>query len=142
MRRAAPPQEFQFFIFERIGGLEKLLQFLDCPCRKAPHILQIALERRTLGHRENSVVPFFRTVGDLQDFEYADRFAAEHQAGVSRSVVDHKNIDRVTVLRLGGRDETPIVRIRQSDKQWFCQSEGTELCIELQRLPRGVSTTA
>jgi hypothetical protein len=46
--------------------------------------------------------------------------------------VDHKNIDRVAVLRLGGRDETPIVRIRQSDKQWFCQSEGTELCIEFQ----------
>jgi hypothetical protein len=37
----------------------------------------------------------------LQDFQYADRFTAKHQAGVSRSVMNDKNIERVAVFRLG-----------------------------------------
>jgi len=101
VRRAAPSQKFQFLGFEGIGGLEKFLQFLDCPRGKARHILQIALKRRTLGHGENSVVPFFRAIGDLQDLKYADRLAAKHQTGVSRGVVDHQNIEGVAVFRLG-----------------------------------------
>jgi len=44
VRRAAPSQELQFFVFERVGGLEKFFQFLDCPCGKTPHILQISFE--------------------------------------------------------------------------------------------------
>jgi hypothetical protein len=39
VRRAAPSQKFKFLIFKRIGCLEEFLQFVDCSCRKTPHVL-------------------------------------------------------------------------------------------------------
>ena len=78
VRRAAPSEKFEFFIFKRIGSFEKFLQLLDSPCWKSPHVLQIAFKRRAVGHRKKTVVPLFLTLVDLKNFEHSDRFAAEN----------------------------------------------------------------
>jgi Family of unknown function (DUF6496) len=53
--------------------------------------------------------------------------------------VDNENIERIAVLRLGGRNEPPIVGIGQARKQWFRQRERASFGSNsnFARLPRG-----
>jgi hypothetical protein len=58
--------------------------------------------------------------------------------------MDDQDVQRIAVIGTRGRDETPIVRIRQTCQQWLRQREGTEAGIEFQFgvAPSGISTTA
>ena len=49
MGRAAPSEKFEFVVFERVRGSEKVLQLVHSPCWQAPHVLQSAFKRRTVG---------------------------------------------------------------------------------------------
>jgi hypothetical protein len=42
MGRAAPSEKFEFVVFERVRGSEKVLQLVHSPCWQAPHVLQSA----------------------------------------------------------------------------------------------------
>src|ERR1700716_109384 len=79
-RGAAPSQKFKFLVFQSIGGFKELLQLVDGACWKMAHVLQVAFERRAIGHRKDTIVAFLPALSGLKHFEHSNRLAAQHQA--------------------------------------------------------------
>ena len=138
-----PSQKFEFFIFERIRRLEELFQFFDSAFWQLSDVFEIRLERRAVWNNENSIVPFFLTLIQLQDFENADGPTAQHKARIRSRVVNDEDIRRITISGLGRGNETPIVWIwptRSGFERVNTRRDGSNS--NLARLPLGVSTTA
>jgi hypothetical protein len=66
---------------------------------------------RIPGHSEQTIVAFGLSLAFLFDLKNADDAASEVNAREGRGVVHDHDIDRVSVIRLGRRDEPPIVWI-------------------------------
>jgi len=65
----------------------------------------------------------------LQDFQHANDLTLEHEARRGRGIVQDESVNRVAVVALGGRDETPVIRIGQSEDQRLGESEDLKLRI-------------
>jgi hypothetical protein len=87
--RAGPSHpKFLFFSLRARWSPRKISPLVNGPGRQTSHVLHIAFKRRAVGHRKNSVVPYFPTLGDLQNFEHADWSAAQ---STSSAFVDGVN---------------------------------------------------
>jgi len=56
---ASPSQEFEFLVFEGIGGFKKLLQLVHGSRRKSPDVCKSPSKGGPIRYRENSIVPLF-----------------------------------------------------------------------------------
>src|SRR3954453_2728257 len=95
--RAAPAQEFELLVLERVRGTEELFQLVACAGRKVTDVLQIGLERRAVWHREYAVVPLLLAFGLLLDLEDPHRPTSKNHAGIGLRVVNDQDIERVAV---------------------------------------------
>jgi hypothetical protein len=109
--RPAPTHELQLLVLECIGGAEKLFEFLARTPGKMTDIREVRFERGTSRHREHAIVSLFLAATLLLKFEHADRSAFEHDAWICLRVVDDQHVERVAVLCLCRRDETPVIWI-------------------------------
>jgi hypothetical protein len=126
-----PPKEFELLVLKRVRGPEELFQLLTGPGRKVADVLQIGLERGAVGHREYAVVPLLLALGFLLDLEDPDGLASKHHAGVGLRIVDDQNVERITVFRLGRRNEAPIVRICEAGHQRLGKREHAQARVEV-----------
>jgi hypothetical protein len=76
------PKNSNSFFFKSVGSLEELLEFLHGSFRKAANVRYICLKRRTVGHSEDTIVPFFFAFRCLNEFENADGLAAKHDTRI------------------------------------------------------------
>src|SRR5262249_13473686 len=93
-RGTMPAFEAQFLRFQRVRRFEEFLQFLDRPRWQLSHVLQVAFERRAVGHDEYTIVAFLLAVRRLHDLEDADRPALQHQARIGRGIMNDEDIER------------------------------------------------
>jgi hypothetical protein len=96
--RAVPSQEMQLLWLQRVRRLEELLELVDGARGQPAYVLQIALERRAVGNRKDSVIALLLAVLDLLDFQDADGNAAQNKARISGGIVDDQDIKRVRAL--------------------------------------------
>jgi hypothetical protein len=109
----------------------KNAEFLVRSRWKMPDILQIGLERRTVGHGEHAVVSLFLALTILFDFEDPYRSASQDHAGIGLRIVNQQGGERVAVLRLGGWDKAPIVRIAEAGHERLGEHKEVQFRIEV-----------
>ena len=60
------------------------------------HVFQIGLERGSVRHREQAVVPLF-TLRLLLDLKNSDGPASKDYPGQGLRIVDHQNVERIAI---------------------------------------------
>jgi hypothetical protein len=94
-------RDFQFFVFKLVSCDEKLLQLLLNRLREIPDIAQTLLRVRAPGYSEQAVVPLGLSFALLFDLQTADDAAGQDDAGESRRVVDHHDVEGIAVIGSG-----------------------------------------
>lgn len=82
-------------------------------------------------HSEQPVIAFTLALFRLLAFDHAKQARFHQASGKNRLVHQGKNVNWVSIVTLGGRDEAKIVREDHSFRQHFLQREHL-----LRRVPR------
>jgi hypothetical protein len=109
-----PAQEHDLLVFKRIGGFEKLFEFVDRSRRQMSDVLQVSFKGSPIRKRKDPVITFTFPLAGLQDAKHAYRFASKHKAWVRRGVMYEKHVERVAIFSFGRWHESPIVWVGQT----------------------------
>src|SRR5207237_5116463 len=92
----------------------------------------IGLERRPIGHGEDTIVALSLAAARLLDFENADRPAFQDYAGIVPGVVNDEHVERIAIRSLSRGNEAPVEGIAHAGHQWLGEREDAEFGIEIE----------
>src|SRR5215471_16747479 len=121
--RPLPADDLQLFVLQLVSRDEEFLELLQGRLGEVADVLKALLRVRAPGHSEQTVVSFGLALALLLYLKDADDAARQNNPWKSRRIVNHHDIDRIAVIGLGRRHETPIVRIGQSGEKRFGERE-------------------
>src|SRR5215831_2299303 len=126
---ALPAEKSQLFLLPPGRPDEEILQLQPDPLGQRQDIGRSRLPAAAQWRQEQPVVslPPGTILPVLLHLEHAQDPGLHHRAGDGRPAADQHRVERVAVLGEGGRDEAPVIRVMQTERQWAAQRDVPEV---------------